>query len=194
MKHLAFAVIFGLGLVTTSQAQLDKMTSTPGASKITAAAYWRLSAEKDALFDDGDFPAAIQILSWEIMWRPDDYEAVTDLGWMYGNIERPDLELTTYVRFRQLFPENPEAHYPEAQFYFLKKSYKQVVAILEPTLDFKVKPHANSYRILAHSYDRLGFYKESLATWDKYLALNPDDEAGRNNRDKVKQKLSNGGS
>lgn len=194
MKRQAIAAIAACSLACVAPAQLKEMTSTPGASRITAAAYWRISAEKDSLFNDGEFPSAIQIISWEIIWRPNDYEAVTDLGWMYGNIERPDLELATYIRFKQQFPENPEAYYPEAQFYFLKRSYKNVVAILEPTLEFETKPHANSYRILAHSYERLGFYEKALETWDKYLLLDPTDDAAKANRDKVKAKLSGGGS
>lgn len=181
-------------LATQGFAQFEKMTSTPGAKKITESAYWRISTEKNELFSDGEFPLAIHILSWEIEWRPNDYESVTDLGWMYGNIERWDLELATYIRFRKAFPEWAEAYYPEAQFYFNKRVFKPVVTLLEPTLAFDVKPHPNSYRILAHSYDRLGFYKESLQTWEAYLKLAPDDAAAKVNRDKVKNKVSNGGS
>ncbi len=180
----------GVLTVAMSSAQLEKMTSTPGAKKITEAVYWRLGAEKDNLFKDGDFPATINVQSWEVLWRPNDYEIVTDLGFMYGNIERPDLELATYVRFREQFPKWAEAAYPEAEFYYKKRSYKPVVKLLEPTLNMTPKPHPNTYRLLAHSYDRLGLYKESLAVWETYIKLAPDDAAAKLNRDKVKAKVT----
>lgn len=192
MKIRILMLLMGLGMGALSVAQLDKMTSTPGAKKITEAAYWRISNEKDSLFNDGEFPATIGIQSWEILWRPNDYEIVTDLGFMYGNIERPDLELATYVRFREQFPTWAEAAYPEAEFYYKKRSYKPVVKLLEPTLSMNPKPHPNTYRILAHSYDRLGLFKEALGIWEIYIKLAPDDPAAKVNRDKVKAKLNDG--
>lgn len=166
--------------------------STPGAKRITESAYWRISTEKDVLFEDGEFPNTIAILAWEVLWRPKDYQTITELGWMYGNTERWDLELATYIRFRNAYPEWSEAYYPEAEFYFNKHVYKPVVTLLEPTISFEIKPHANSYRLLAHAYDRLGFYKESLQTWETYIKLMPGDGAALVNRDKVKKKLSDG--
>jgi tetratricopeptide (TPR) repeat protein len=190
---LSLGMVLVAGLAWGQSDVEESLGKTPGAQAILASAYWRVGAEKDALFDDGEFPSAIQILQWEVIWRPFDYQTVTDLGWMFGNIERFDLELATYVRYREAYPKVAEAFYPEAEFYFKKRIYKQVVTLLEPTLAFKEKPHPNSYRLLAHSYDRLGLHKESLAVWELYLKLNPNDAAAKVNRDKVKLKLDQGG-
>jgi tetratricopeptide (TPR) repeat protein len=194
MKIRLLMLAIGTMMVAIGSAQFDRMLSTPGSKKITESAYWRISSEKDVLFKDGEFPATISILSWEVLWRPSDYQIVTDLGFMYGNLERKDLELATYVRFREQFPKSAEAYYPEAEFYFKSRIYKPVIKLLEPTLSMDPKPHANSYRLLAHAYDRLGLLKESLATWEIYLKLSPDDAAAKVNRDKVKAKLNDGGS
>lgn len=167
---------------------------SPGAREMFGAVAGRVEAERDAMFDDGAFPAAIASLAWEVIWRPYDYEVVTNLGWMYGNIERYDLELATYVRFREGFPEWAEAYYPEAEFYFKKRVYKPVAALLGQTIDFETKPHPNSYRLLAHAYDRLGNYSESLRVWEILVKLTPDDAAAVVNRDKVKRKISESGS
>ncbi|MFM9874565.1 MAG: hypothetical protein ACKVQS_14010 [Fimbriimonadaceae bacterium] len=194
MKIRILMLAVGVMTVAVGSAQLEKMVSTPGAKKITVAVYDRLGVEKDSLFQDGEYPATISIQSWEVLWRPNDYQIVTDLGYMYGNIERKDLELATYVRYRKAYPKIAEAYYPEAEFYFKNRSYKPVVALLEPTITMNPKPHANTFRLLAHAYDRLGMLKESLATWEAYLVLSPDDAAAKVNRDKVKAKLNDGGS
>lgn len=192
LKIRLLILTVGVLLAAVSSAQFEKMISTPGSKKIAIAVYDRVGTEKDSMFDDGEFPAIINILSWEVLWRPNDYQTVTDLGYMYGNVERKDLELATYIRYRQAYPGVAEASYPEAEFYFKNRSYKQVVALLEPTIKMNPKPHPNTYRLLAHGYDRLGMYKESIATWETYIALAPDDAAAKLNRDKVKAKLSGG--
>lgn len=188
---LAFLILGGFAL---GNAQVSRSTpgTTPGSKQILASAYYRIGQQRDAWFANGNFPAVIHLVTFEVQWRPYDYEAVTNLGWMYGNIERPDLEVAVYHHFADAFPNDPEAWYPLAEFFYKLKQYQQVITYLEPTMTMASQPHANSYRILAHSYDRLGLYKEALATWDRYLAINPDDAAAKVNREKVVKKIGDG--
>lgn len=190
MKSIVLGTLLLISVPALGQVSKVPEGNSPGATRIMEAAYWRMNQQKDAWFEDGDFPAAIALLSVEVNWRPYDYQAVTDLGWMYGNIERKDLELTTYILFKERYPKDPEAYYPEAEFYYKLRKYSQVINVLEPTVLMPKKPHANTYRILAHSYDRVGRYQDSLRIWDLYLALEPDDAAAKLNRDKVKSKIS----
>jgi len=192
MKTALLGLTLALAGSATAQVNVVPKGETPGTSRILGGAYWRMNQQKDAWFDDGDFPAAISLLAVEVIWRPYDYQSVTDLGWMYGNIERKDLELTTYILFRNQYPKDPEAYYPEAEFYFKLRKYSQVINLIEPTVVMDSKPHSNSYRILAHSYDRVGRYKDSLRIWELYIAQSPDDAAAKVNRDKVKSKISDG--
>ncbi len=184
-----------LGLLASASAQEvgfegPEPKRTPGTLAILAAMQGRLSDQKDVWFEEGDFPACLQVLKFEVEWRPWDYGRVTDLGWMYGNIERKDLELATFNRFRAKFPNEPEAAYPEAEFYFRHRAYLPVVILLEPTIRLPKKPHANSFRLLANAYDRIGMWPQSLRTWEEYLKLAPDDAAAIRNRDRVRQKIA----
>jgi tetratricopeptide (TPR) repeat protein len=158
---------------------------------IWTAAHNRHVSQMDRWFEDGDFPRCIQILRVMHELDPADYEITTDLGWMLGNIERKDEELALYQAYRLAYPNDPEAAYPEAEFYYFRKEYDKVPAILESTI--AKKPHANSYRILAHSYEKLGKLADSLRVWDVYLALHPEDLMGKNNRDRVAKKLKEQG-
>lgn len=190
------SVAFGLVSIGSAQGvgfDGPEPKRSPGALTILAAVQSRLSDQKDVWFEEGDFPACIQVLKFEVDWRPWDYGRVTDLGWMYGNIERKDLELATFNRYRAKFPNEPEAAYPEAEFYFRHRAYLPVVILLEPTIRLPKKPHANSYRLLANAYDRIGMWPQSLRTWDEYLELAPTDAAAVRNRERVQQKIQNSG-
>lgn len=147
----------------------------------------RMTQQIDRWFNDGDFPRCIQVLRLNHVINPADYETTTDLGWMLGNIERPDEELQIYIDYRKAYPNYRDAALPEATFYFMKKMYDRIPAILEPKLE--QKPHPNNYRILAHAFEKLGQYDKSVATWETYIKLMPSDETAKNNLNRVRKKL-----
>lgn len=148
----------------------------------------RIVNQTDRWFNDGDFPRCIQILRINHELKPFDYEITTDLGWMLGNIERPDEELQIYIDYRKAYPNYKDAALPEATFYFLKKMYDKIPPILEPKLD--MKPHPNNFRVLAHAYEKTGRLAESKATWEKYIKLMPGDDTAKNNLNRVIKKLN----
>lgn len=147
----------------------------------------RIVNQIDKWFNDGDFPRCIQILRINHELNPFDYETTTDLGWMLGNIERPDEELQIYIEYRKAYPNYKDAALPEATFYFMKKMYDRIPPILEPKMD--MRPHPNNFRILAHAYERTGQLEKSKQTWERYLKLNPNDETAKNNLNRVLKKL-----
>lgn len=147
----------------------------------------RLIKQNDYWFEAGDFPRTINTLRLAIQVFPDDYEAATNLGWLLESTEQNDEALAVYIRFGKENPNDPDSAYPEANFYFMKKAYAKVPSLLEPTL--KGKPHPNSFRILAHSYERLGLLKDSQRVWQALIALTPDDDAAKNNLRRVENKL-----
>jgi len=147
----------------------------------------RMVNQIDRWFNDGDFPRCIQILRFNHELKPFDYEITTDLGWMLGNIEKPDEELQIYIEYRKAYPNYKDSALPEATFYFLKKMYDRIPAILEPKMD--MRPHPNNFRILAHAYERTGQLQKSKETWEKYIKLMPSDETAKNNLNRVLKKL-----
>jgi len=106
---------------------------------------------------------------------------------MQENVEHWAEALATYVKFKNLNAGHPDAPYPEAQFYFIKKLYAKVIPLLEPTI--ALLPHANTFRVLAQSYERLGLLEDAKRVWTKYLSASPDDAAAKNNLNRVLKKL-----
>lgn len=145
----------------------------------------RMVTQNDAWFGEGDFPRCIQTLRFRVIFRPNDYEAVTDLGWMYGNVQDEKSELATYERYAKSNSKDPDAPFPAANFYFNKKRYAETIRLLGPSL--AGKPHPNSYRLLAHSYDRSGDKAAAIRVWEQYLARFPEDAAAKKNLERLKK-------
>jgi tetratricopeptide (TPR) repeat protein len=181
-----------MGALLTTVAVAHGQTPDPKRlNAIWGAVGDHLNRQSDAWFDDGDFPKVVQILRMHFVLTPNDYEIATNLGWMLENIQLREEALAVYIRFRKTNPNDPDAAFPEGNYYFLKKAYAKVPPIIEPTL--KRRPHANSFRILAHAYDRLKMYGDAKRVWQMYLSENPDDETAKLNLSKIEKKLAGGG-
>lgn len=167
--------------------------SNPLASAVRQAEIWervdsRLVEYVDRWFEDGDLDRVLSGLRLRYAMWPNDYEVVTDLGWILESMDKADETLGLYIRFRLNNPKNVESAYPEAEFYFRRRQFARVPALLEPRLS--LRPHPNNFRILAHSYERMGMLRDSLRVWELYLAVAPDDTAAKNNRERVRKRIA----
>ena len=125
--------------------------------------------------NDGDYPRAVQNLRFRWRLRPWDEEISTDLIWMLGNIKYEGERLAVAMRFRKENPDNPDRGLPEAQVYFEYRMYFKIPPILEDDILRDPPPHGNTFRMIGHSYSRLGFHKDALRVWNQYLEHDPDD-------------------
>lgn len=186
MKRIS--VLFFLLLAGLSHAAPDPQRL----AAIWDAANDRISEQVDVWFDDGDYPAVIQLLKVQYEMYPDNYDVATNLGWMQENVEMWDDAITTYLRFKNDNPQDPDAPLALADFYFRRKAYGKVPPLLEPVI--KRRPHPNVFRLLAHSYNRLKMYGDALRVWDSYIALAPNDLPAKANRERVLKLIKDGGS
>ncbi|MBN8689662.1 MAG: hypothetical protein J0L72_02590 [Armatimonadetes bacterium] len=183
MKNWLFGIALGLTLVATASAQ----SADEREQDIMFAAHDAMSEQVDVWFHGTDFPRCIQLLYFQYEIDQHDYELATNLGWLLESTDRHNEALAIYIRYRKDNLTDPDAALPEAQYYFMRKAYAKVPPLVEPAL--AKNPHPNMYRILAHSYEKMGMLGDCLRIWNKYLALNPSDLAAKKNRDRVKQKL-----
>jgi tetratricopeptide (TPR) repeat protein len=177
--------LLALGSIVASG--LAAQPDTQRLKAIWSVAQERLDGQNDYWFEAGDYPRTIHSLRMANALFPDDYEVATNLGWLLESTEQWDEALVVYIRFGNDNPSDPDAAYPEANFYFMKKAYAKVPSLIEPTLP--KKPHPNSFRVLAHSYERLGMLKDSARVWQSYIALAPSDDAAKNNLRRVENKM-----
>lgn len=178
----------GLLLVLASSLAMSQTPVDPKRiDAIWTAAQNRMFRQSDYWFEAGEFLRSTNLLRF--LWRldPSNYEVATDLGWMLENVARYPEALSVYKEFRLANPNDPDAAYPEANYYFMKKEFDKVPPLLEPTL--AKNPHANSFRICAHSYERSGKLKESRDVWLRYLKQSPDDEMAKANLRRIEKKI-----
>ncbi|CAN5390263.1 hypothetical protein BH11ARM1_BH11ARM1_12480 [soil metagenome] len=155
---------------------------------IWGAANNRIAQQADVWFQDGEFPMCVQLLCFQAELNPHDYDIVTNLGWMYENIERPADAEVIYTDYQKNNPKDPDGALPIAQYWFLHKKYDKVVAILAGHLP--PKTHPNNYRMLALSFEKVDRLEESAATWKQLIKLYPDQPASQMNLDRVNKKIA----
>lgn len=169
-----------------------------GASPSRVDAIWnhavdRLNSQMDTWFEDGDFPRVINMCKVMYALYPSDFDIATNLGWMLENVEKWDEALAVYIKFRTENPRDPDAAWPEANFYYMKKAYQKIPPILEPTIKMSAKPHPNSYRTLAHAYERMNQLQDSKRVWMQMIQVFPKDLPAKNNLTRVEKKLRGAG-
>lgn len=195
MKRIA-AVAAGFFLALTASAQLDepktgisrpKVTETGRMGVIWNAYQDRLASQTDHDFEQGDFPKVIQLLKVQTDMDRQGYERWTDLIWMLGNVEEYAAQIAAARQFRNYNLTNPEAWYPEAEIYFIKRAFVKVIPIMEEAIRLKGTIHPNSYRILANSWTRLGFKSEAIRVWEQMLKRYPNDDRAKVQLDRLKK-------
>jgi len=167
------------GLATSQQRQVA----------IWAAVYNRTNTQIDVWWDQGDFPAIISLLRYQAELFPNDYDIATNLGWMYENVKDNSNAEAAYRRYAARNPNDPDAVLPIVQKAYMAKDYKRVISVANPAITRK-GVHANVFRLLAHSYERTGDFKNALRVWESYLAINPNDLTAVKHRNTMKTKVN----
>lgn len=180
----------GLAAALAAQALASQTPDPKRIDAIWQAASARMYDQNDAWFEQGDYPRIVQLLRYMHSLWPTDYDTATNLGWMLENIDRTDEALALYIAYRKDNPNLYIAAFPEANFYFKNKLYSKVPPLLEPHLGLHAS--ANMFRLVAHSYEKMNLLKDSMRTWEKYIALAPGDLAAKQNEARIERKLKDG--
>lgn len=151
----------------------------------------RFVTQSDVWYKLGEFPLCIALLRVQSAYSPDDYDIVTNLGWMLENIEQYDESRAVYLDFGNRHPNDGDAMYFLGLSYYTKKEYANVIKVLEPTL--VKKPGPNTYRTLARSYELIKKPAEAIRIWELQLKRFPNDPAAVANIKRVKAKMEAGG-
>ncbi len=175
---MAFLSAFSFG---QSDAEVEKI--------LVAASRERMSQINDAWFHDGEYLPIIQSQYVLSQLNIHDEETWSNLAWMCQNTEQYDAQLAIVHKFSRLNSTYADGPYYEAQFYYLKKAFAKIPALLEPAIKLSPRPDDNAYRFLAHSYEKLGYLEDALRIWDMYIKLNPKDRVAVANRKKIQSKI-----
>ena len=183
------SLFIGLGLLSfAASASAGQSPSKQRLDAIWSAVDGRVSSQIDVWFEDGDYPKTIKLLGFQAAYSASDYDVVTNLGWMEENIEEWDAAEATYKDFLKSNPHDKDRGLALADFYFRRKNYKPIPALLEPQIHSK--PHPNNFRILAHAYEKLNKYADAKRVWQIYVTTYPTDLSAKANLAKIEKKLA----
>lgn len=193
MRRLFSCLALSVGLHLVAQPQpIPSVPNFGHVAEIWRVADQRLERQGDRWFAKGDFPRAAQILLIRSELYPDNYDRITDLGFMYKNLEMRAEELAVYVQFRnRMLAKDPDAAFPEANFYNEMKMFAKVIPLIEPTLPRH--PHANSYRILARAYEKTGAIHQAIRVLQLLISTYPSDAQAKVNLERLQGLIKSSG-
>lgn len=189
---MRWIAVLGLAALTVGVTAQDDADARAMREAMTAYEN-RLIAESDNQFDIGDFPTAASILRLQFESDPQDYETATNLIWMYGNMSDDRMEIAMAIRYRDLNPTDPEALYPEAEYYYKHKLYVKAIPLLEKAIAMPGGKHMNSYKLLAQCWRRIGSLRQALRVWQELDKVMPGDAKTQADIQQAKKQLGIGG-
>jgi len=186
--------IVGLGLALSSCAWAGRQdVPTKTVDEIWSHADTRMEIQGDHWFKNGDFPRAAHLVRFRFQLNPANYDRLTDLGFLLKSMHMYDQELAIYVMFRlKMVAKDPDAAFPEANFYFERKMYAKVPPLLEPTMASSTTPHRNTFSILARSYEKQGLLGKAVSVWKRFLTKVPNDPTALANVNRIEKKQKDG--
>ena len=196
-----FAALVAIALVAPAAiAQAPKKQSAPAAKSetlpqavsqvdgITSEVVDKLWEGTDTYWHHGDYYRIVSILRVCVEADPvftDAYGNAAYLLWSLGDTQGADLILK-YGTTRE--PQLWDLDYEFGWHLFNTKRYPDALIYLKRATA-NPKSDAIAWKTMAHTYDRLGRYKESVAAWQTVVTRFPKDVAGPSNLKRVQAKI-----
>ncbi|MES2463570.1 MAG: hypothetical protein V4671_23600 [Armatimonadota bacterium] len=193
------AVAALISAASTANAQTPKKPTAPATQSQTLAQATRqvdgitnevvdkLWAGTDEYWHHGDYYRIVSILRVCVEADPvftDAYGNGAWLLWSLGDMQGADNFLKYGITRR---PELWDLDYEFGRHLFTTKRFSAALPYLKRATA-NPKSDALAWKTLAHTYDRLGRYKESLAAWRTVVKRFPKDIAGPGNLKRVEAK------
>jgi tetratricopeptide (TPR) repeat protein len=135
----------------------------------------------NALYDAGDFEAALVEYTAALELEPDDPDTLNNRGITFRRLERYDEALADYNRALELTPNAPDTLNNRGAALAYLARYEEALADFNRSLDLRPDdPTTLSNRGAA--LDDLGRYDEALADYNRSLEVRSDDPQTLNNR------------
>ncbi|MCS7273705.1 MAG: tetratricopeptide repeat protein [Fimbriimonadales bacterium] len=163
----------------------------PIARKLTVLrqlAEFRLIQLADEYWHTGKHYKTMALMFVLIEYDPHDVENISSLAWLLDSYGETARAIQVYQRGIRLNPNRYDLYYDLGFAYFNKRQYQQALPYLEKATEFANAP-ALAWKTLAHCYERLGRYRDSLRAWEQAKAKDPNDPAVELNMQRVRRKL-----
>lgn len=146
--------------------------------------------QTDVYWHEGDYPRIIALDRIIVQADPHFAECYATGGWLMESLGRKSDAEAFYQQGVANNRDVSYTYYNLGCFYYnTLKDYAASAEVFRQ--DAKVADtQANDYKMLAHSYERLGRLKEALATWQAVKKRWPDAPAIEPNMNRVKAKLA----
>jgi tetratricopeptide (TPR) repeat protein len=142
-------------------------------------------AQSDRYWHEGMHFRLMGALYMVIEMDPHWLEAYTNLGWLLESNHKDEAAVGTYLRCISLNPEAWAPYFDLGYFYYNHKQYDQALEPLVASTERK-PTSLNPWRLLAHTYTKLGRLDDALRVWNRILETASDDPGAKHNQQEVR--------
>lgn len=155
---------------------------------IWAAVFDAFIAESDAWWHKGSYDQTIRCQEAAVFWDPNHVEGYSLIAWLQWSQGDDAAAIRTLERGTKAVPQGYATWGALGQHYWMTKRY----ALAEEPLRKAVELGGDHLirRPYAHSLEKLGKLEECLRQWEAIVAECPNDDAARNNLERLRGKLA----
>ena len=149
----------------------------------------RLWTRGDWYWHEGRYEERVALDRLVIRMEPRFTEAYGTAGWLLESLGRNQEALALYRQAVAAAPDRWETHEDLGMFHYQHKDYAAAAAAFKQATEQPGAP-AYSWKMLAHSYERMGDLQRSVAAWEAAGRIAPDDGAVAVNLQRVRARLN----
>jgi tetratricopeptide (TPR) repeat protein len=149
----------------------------------------RLWTRGDWYWHEGRYEERVALDRLVIRMEPRFAEAYGTAGWLLESLGRDQEALALYRQAVAAVPDRWETHEDLGMFHYQHKEYEAAAAAFKQATQQPGAP-AYSWKMLAHSYERIGDLERSVAAWEEAGRVAPDDGAVAVNLRRVRARLN----
>ena len=166
----------------------SKAASLAQVTGITDRVVDHLNIAGDRFFHQGDYNRVVGLMRLAVEADPafiDGWANASYLLWSLGDNEAADALLAQGIARN---PGRWELHHEFGSLLFRRKRYAEARPHLEAAVRFPNAP-SQPWKDLAHCYDQMGRFEDSLKTWRVVVERYPRDVAGPTNLRRLEAKV-----
>lgn len=171
------AVLLAFVLLSTSASvQSAESTALPGRSgAILNQIMNRISIQTDEWFHDGAYLRSVQGQKMLVAYNPRDLESYHLAAWLLWSSGRPDEAQDVYYAALRANPQSWETPFELGMHWTGRRDYSQAAFWFTHAVLRGGPPEC--WKMLAHTYRRLGYLETALGIFQYLVPMAPDDPA-----------------
>ena len=140
---------------------------------VITACNTEVTREADALFNEGEYTAAIEAYNEYLATKPKDIKSLYNRGRAFEELGQVERAKKDFTRILDIDGENLNANLSMGKYWYQKERFPQAINFFDKVImiDGRV---SDAYMLKARSYHQMGEFEEAMESYN--LAINFDNK------------------